>query len=65
MVQWLRLQDSTAGDMGSVPDQETKILCSKAKNKNKKDETQHNINTILFLVIVCSLKALSSPVTRE
>ena len=37
-VQWLRLQASTAGDMGSVSDQETMILraelCSQKKKKN-------------------------------
>ena len=36
MVQWLRLHASTAGSMGSIPGQGTKMPHGKAKKQTKK-----------------------------
>ena len=35
-AQWLRLHASTAGDMGSIPDQGTKVPYAIQKKKKKK-----------------------------
>ena len=39
-AQWLRLHASTAGDMGSIPDQGTKVPYA-IQNKKKKKSTIH------------------------
>ena len=52
VVQLFRLQASTAGDMGSIPGWETKILhaCSMAKRKKKHKER------VFAILLYCCIK---------
>ena len=38
-VQWLRLHTSSAGGLGSIPGQGTKILCAAWRGRNKTKQT--------------------------
>ena len=41
MVQWLRLHDSTAGDMGLIPSQELRSHILRGMEKKQKNKKKH------------------------
>ena len=47
MVQWLELHALTAGDMGSIPGQRTKIPQSEQCGQKKKNKTEESLKDFM------------------